>query len=386
MSVRVRIFRTATTTYGLKILLKGQLRFLSENNFEVYTASARGEWSDDLYNIEKVVKHYNINLQRKISLINDLHGLLQLYLVFKKNQPSIVHSITPKAGLLSMIAAFLAGVPIRIHTFTGLIFPYKSGLFRYVLKKMDKMLCLLATMIIAEGEGVKRQMIEGKVTTKPIRIIRNGNVNGVDSEFFKKEALDLIDVNSIKADLGIQKGDFVFLFVGRLVKDKGVNEMVSAFQKLSNGIENIKLLLVGKFEESEDPLMNSTKDLITNNKKIISIGFKNDVRPYYALSNVFLLPSYREGFPNVLLEAACFSLPIIATDIVGNNEIVKNGINGILIQAKNPLELKNAMNSMYSDERLRQNFSSCTRSMIVDKFKNIEVWEELCKVYQRELL
>src|SRR5690606_35774476 len=241
-------------------------------------------------------------------------------------KPTIVHSITPKAGLLTMLAGKMAGVPIRMHTFTGLIFPTRTGVMQKLLIKMDQLLCWAATNIYPEGNGVKKDLINYKITSKPLKILANGNVNGIDLEYFSKKNISIDQQNQLKQDLQIAENDFVFVFVGRLVGDKGINELVQAFQNLETRnqesaslVSNLealvpspqslvsskvpKLLLVGPLESDLDPLKEETLKEITNNPNIISVGFQKDVRPYFAIANALVFPSYREGFPNVVMQA-----------------------------------------------------------------------------------
>ena len=381
----VKIIRTATTARVLKIVLRGQLKHLSENGFKVFSMSADGSEIKSLYENEHIVEHFNINIKRKISLFHDIISLIQCFLIFKKLKPTIVHSITPKAGLISMIAGYFAKVPVRIHTFTGLIFPSKKGIYRLLLLFMDRMICAFSTSVYAEGLGVKHQLEKNKITQKPLKIISNGSANGVNEFFFCRKNISNKDLIKIRNELSIQDDDFIFLFVGRLVRDKGINELVGAFIELEKEIPKIKLLLVGNYEHDLDYLGKSTLKKISQNKSIFNIGFKDDVRPYYAISNVLLLPSYREGFPNVLLEGACFSLPIIATNVNGCNEIIKEKVNGILIPPKNKMALKNAMNLLYNNKALRTKFSKNTRNMIITKYTNAKVWEATIFEYKKLL-
>jgi glycosyltransferase involved in cell wall biosynthesis len=280
------------------------------------------------------VRTVDIPMQRNISPIQDLVALWQLYFLFIKEKPQIVHSITPKAGLLSMLAAKLAGVPVRMHTFTGLVFPTKKGFLQQLLISMDRLLCSAATNIYPEGLGVKNDLLAYNITNKPLKILANGNVNGIDTAYFTKEQVSNTEQEALRNELGICKNDFVFIFVGRLVGDKGINELVRAFSQLkvsSSEVENtsnkgaLKLLLVGPLESQLDPLLPETLQTMAKNKNIISVGFQLEVRSYYAIANALVFPSYREGFPNVVLQAGAMGLPSIVTDINGSNEIIVNG-------------------------------------------------------------
>lgn len=411
-----KIIRTSTVAMSLDFLLKGQLAFLNDY-FEVVAVSGEDEHLRTVAEREKV-RTVPLTMQRNISPLQDLISLWKLFWLFRKEKPQIVHSITPKAGLLSMLAAKLAGVPVRIHTFTGLIFPSKSGLLQKILIQMDRLLCSCATQVYPEGEGVKQDLIEYKITSKPLKVIANGNVNGIDTNYFSKEKVSAQEQQALRRELGIGENDFVFIFVGRLVGDKGINELVTAFKHLtisSSAVENqiavvnnrqlttdnsqltthchpepvegphLKLLLVGPLETELDPLQTETLAAIENNPNIISVGFQKDVRSYFAISDCLVFPSYREGFPNVVLQAGAMGLPAIVTDINGSNEIVPDGENGIVIPAKNSNLLLEAMKKVMEDSQFYTQLQTNTRPMIVSRYEQQVVWEALLEEYKINL-
>src|SRR6218665_368321 len=321
-----KLFRISTVPISLNVLLKGQLEFLNQN-FDVTAISGSGNDLDEV-GIREGVRVFPIDMQRQISPFKDLVSLIKLYRYFKKEKPDIIHSITPKAGLLSMIAGKLAGVPVRMHTFTGLIFPSKKGIMQKLLIIMDKVLCACATNIYPEGQGVKNDLQKFKITQKPLKIIGNGNVNGIDTSYFDPEFISETEKEDLRSSLDIKPGDFIFAFVGRIVKDKGINELIQAFTTINEKYPNAKLILVGSFEKKLDPIKPETTEIINVNPNIITVGYQKDIRPYLAISDLFVFPSYREGFPNVLLQAGSLGLPSVLTDINGSNEIIPNGLNG----------------------------------------------------------
>ncbi|OYX85621.1 MAG: glycosyltransferase family 1 protein [Flavobacteriales bacterium 32-34-25] len=374
-----KIIRTSTVALSLDFLLKGQLAFLNQY-FEVIAVSGEDEHLRTVAEREKV-KTIAVPMQRNISPLKDLVSLWQLYFLFKKEKPQIVHSITPKAGLLSMLAAKLAGVPVRIHTFTGLIFPDKKGFLQRLLIFMDRLLCACATHIYPEGQGVKKDLIQYKITSKPLKVIANGNVNGIDTAYFSKDEVSLHEKESLKKELGISDNDFIFVFVGRLVGDKGINELISAFSQLPT--PNSRLLLVGPLESDLDPLYAETLKEIENNSNIISVGFQNDVRLYYSISDCLVFPSYREGFPNVVLQAGAMGLPSIVTDINGSNEIIVDGENGIIIPAQNTIALQEAMLRMIPKGAFYNQLQQNARKMIVSRYEQKVVWEAILEEYRK---
>ena len=375
-----KIIRTATVAMSLNILLKGQLRYLNQF-FDVLAVSGYDVDLETVKNREGV-SIVSVAMERKIAPFQDLISLYRLYKLFKKERPTIVHSITPKAGLLSMVAAKYANVPVRIHTFTGLVFPAKKGLFQKLLILMDKVLCWHATHIIPEGAGVKQDLLDYKITNKPLEVIANGNVNGIDTTFFNSNTISEQQQQSLRNELGIDSSDFVFVFIGRLVADKGINELVRAF--LSLAIPNCKLLLVGPYE-TEDPLQPETLKAIQQNDSILSVGFQHDVRPYLVISDCLVFPSYREGFPNVVMQAGAMGLPSIVTDINGSNEIIIEGFNGTIVPSKNVTALLRAMIRIKEDETWRNQLQSNARSSIISRYEQELVWEALLIKYKEFL-
>ena len=375
-----KVLRTATIADSTYTLLKGQLGFLNKE-FEIVSVSSDSNLLEEI-KLREGVRVKAILIKRKISLFFDLKSLFDLCLFFYKEKPSIVHSITPKAGLLSMIAAKIVGVPIRIHTFTGLIFPTKKGMFQKLLIQMDKILCACATNIYPEGIGVKNDLEKFGITTKPLKVIANGNVNGIDANYFDLTQVDNIDLIKIKNELLIASDDFIFIFVGRLVGDKGINELVSCFDRLSKDSKNVKLLLVGGLETDLDPLQKVTLDTMRTNKQILSVGFQKDVRPYLVLSDCLVFPSYREGFPNVVMQAGAMSLPSIVSDINGCNEIIIEGENGVIIPVKDADAIFDAMQNMMLSHEFRNQLKVNARQMIISRYEQKVVWEALLKEYQ----
>ncbi len=390
MQTKPKLLRTATVATSLDILLKGQLRFL-HNYFEVKAISGQDNHLTNVKNREGV-EVINIPMTRQISLWNDLVSLNRLYVTIKKEKPQIVHSITPKAGLLSMTAAWLARVPIRMHTFTGLVFPTQTGVMQKLLIKMDQLLCRMATHIYPEGQGVKNDLLAYNITKKPLKILANGNVSGIDTTFFDPTKTPNSHVEAIQKEWNIQENDFVFIYVGRLVGDKGINELIAAFTNLQpqasqsqtepNPTNKLKLLLVGNYEHQLDPLHQSTLDAIYENPNIIAVGYQEDIRPFLAVSDVFVFPSYREGFPNVVLQAGAMGLPCIVTDINGSNEIIVEGINGTIIPPKNANALENAMQKLKDNFTFSQSLAQNARERITSRYEQQVVWDALLAEYQ----
>lgn len=291
----------------------------------------------------------------------------------------MVHSMTPKAGLLCMVAAWMVGVPLRVHTFTGLLFPTTVGLKRKILIATDWITCACATHIIPEGEGVKNDLLNNGITKKPIKVLGYGSCRGIDLERFDKTS------EVMEQSARLRKNSICsFITVGRLVSDKGINELVEAFVKLNKENNDTRLILVGCYEDNLDPLKIETLNLIKNCSAIEAVGQQKDVRPWFAAADVAVLASYREGFPNVVIEAGAMGLPQIVTDINGAREIIIEGENGTIIPSKSVDALYNAMKHML-DTDYRDGLANNARKLIASRYEQGFVRKCLCDFYDKIL-
>ncbi|PVX47008.1 glycosyltransferase involved in cell wall biosynthesis [Flavobacterium sp. 103] len=377
-----KLTRITTVPISLEKLLDNQLLFMKDY-YEVTAISS------DKENLEKVGKSqnipvYTVDMTRKITPWQDLKALWQLYRYLKKEQPLIVHTHTPKAGTIGMIASKLAGVPHRLHTVAGLPLLETNGGKRKLLNFVEKITYSCASKIYPNSKGLKNIIIqEGFCKPEKIKIIANGSTNGIDTQFFNPEKISNEVLFQLKKTLGIHPDDFVFVYVGRLTGDKGINELVVAFQKIALEFSSAKLLLVGFFESELDPLNKDTLFEIKDNERVIFVPFQEDVRPYYAISTTLVFPSYREGFPNAVLEAGAMGLPSIVTNINGCNEIIEDYKNGILIPPKDPAALFMAMKKIISGTTMRSYLHQNARPMVVSRFEQIVVWKALLDEYQK---
>jgi len=382
--MKKKLIRTSTIPWSLDLFCKGQLKMFSEHYEVVVVSSPDKElkWIEE----REGVKTIPLKMARNIELWTDLKALWKMIGVMRREKPYIVHSITPKAGLISMLAAKICGVPVRMHTYTGLVFPTATGLKQKILIWMDKLLCACATYINPEGQGVANDLRKFNITKKPLHIIGNGNVRGVDAEYWKKESTNEHKLTqNINEARNLQKESnnaepFTFVFVGRIVGDKGINELIEAFKRLKPN--SAKLILVGPYEENLDPVKTETKSEIDNNPNIVWVGKQDDVRPYYEQANAFVLPSYREGFPNTVLEAGAMDLPCIVTNINGANEIIIPEENGIIVPSKDANALYQAMQRFINDPELVGKMKRNARKMVIDRYEQKFIWGELLKVYQ----
>jgi glycosyltransferase involved in cell wall biosynthesis len=275
-------------------------------------------------------------MTRKITPFQDLYSLFLLTYHFIKIKPDIVHSHTPKAGLLAMLAAKIAGVPVRIHTIAGLRFMTVKGLKRTVLVSMEKLTYWAANHVWANSFSILEYAKSHKLcpSTK-LDIIGKGSSNGIDLNQFSKHSLIEKEIEDTKKLINYSQDNIYLLSVGRMVKDKGIEELVVAFSELQKVHVKIKLILLGPFEDELDPLSIETKTNINNNKDIVHIKWSDKVENFMNIANILVHPSHREGFPNVLLQAGAMECPIVCSDIEGNIDIIRHQATGLLFQVKN---------------------------------------------------
>ncbi len=375
--MKKKLIRACTVPQSLGFV-KGMIPDL-QKKYEVVLLSSEGPAWEDMEQQFPKVKCIKLNMARHISLLGDIKSLWDMWRVMKKEKPDMVHSMTPKAGMLCMVAAWLARVPIRIHTFTGLVFPTSKGLKRRILMTTDWLTCACATHVIPEGEGVKNDLLNNGITHKPIHVLGYGNIKGIDLGRFDKTA------EVLELAKKLRKEELVtFISVGRIVRDKGINEMVEAFVLLHEEFPKTRLILVGSHEDHLDPLKHETLARIKACKAIECVGRQSDVRPWFAASDVAILASYREGFPNVVIEAGAMGLPQIVTDINGANEIIIEDVNGTIVPPQNSDALYDAMKRMLDKEH-RDRLAKSAREMIATRYEQGFVRKCLYDFYDKIL-
>lgn len=420
-----KLTRITTVPISLDKLLGRQLSFMN-THFDVTAVSA------DEQELKRVaskygVAHHHVEMTRAITPLKDLAAVFKFYRFLRKEKPEMVHSHTPKAGLVGMMAAYFAGVPVRMHTVAGLPLLEATGTKRKVLNLVEKITYAFATKVYPNSFAMRDMIInEGFCAPEKLKVLANGSSNGIDTDYFSPSAVAPETTAALRAAHGISENDFVFIFVGRLVGDKGINELVEAFGKVkakikfkdeglcsakqvssppaadrndkmeggfgspgSRPFENLRnrwkinLLLVGPLEEDLDALHPETLEAIETHPDIISVGYQDDVRPYFTISDCLAFPSYREGFPNVVMQAGAMDLPSIVTDINGCNEIIEEGKNGMIIPVKDSAALYKAMEKMLRDEEGFLKMKENARRMITSRYEQSVVWSALLEEYQK---
>lgn len=373
-----RKFFIVTTIPASLNFFKGQLAYIN-NDYEVVAISSEKELLER-FGKEEGIDTFYISMKRPISLWHDFKSLMKFLLLFRKSKPDIVHGNTPKGSLLSMVAAKLTGVPVRIYMCHGLRYQGYSSMMKFLLKTMERISCYCATQVFCVSNGVKATLMADDICkAAKLKVVGNGSANGIDTVKFDRKNIPMDTVLSI---VDTYDNKFVFCFVGRLVKDKGVNELVSAFKRLAGIYNDIKLILVGPLEDNENAIDESTKKEINSNSNIVFWGRQKDIRPFMCASDVFVLPSYREGFGVVLMEAGALGIPCITTDIIGCNEIIRDGVNGKIIPPRNEEALYNVMKWMYDhrDNEVK-GMARCARSLVVKRYEQVMVWNAMLKEY-----
>lgn len=346
-----KIFVITTIPNALNFF-RGQINELSRH-FDVTLVSSP---DSELIQIaqREGVKYNSIPMRRDISLLDDFISLIEFLKFFRKERPTVIHCNTPKASMLGLLAGYITKIPTRIYYIHGLRYEGVTGKKQKLLIAIEKLSCFCATDIIAVSFGVK-QKVEKELTHKVVSVIHNGSPNGVLLEEFENCQYD---VTQIRQEYGINNSDFVFGFVGRIVKDKGINELVQAFNMLDQ--KNTKLLLVGSYERDLDPLDEKTLDIIKTNNNIITVGYQKDVKKFLSIMDLYVSPSYREGFGLAVLEANFMKKPVLVSKIMGHSEIVTEGKNGFFVEPKNIKLLYERMKKLMNDtEELKQMSENC---------------------------
>ena len=357
-----KIVFVVSTPYTAKAFLENHFEKLSQF-YEIHLVANLNEKELAGYNHPKLTSVQHIQIERKITIVNDFKALWETTKYFKKNQFDAVICFTPKAGLIGITASWLAGIKNRIHFFTGQVWHTKKGLFKVFLKLMDKIVVEFSTKIIVDGKPQQDYLIANKIITQKNSItLGKGTISGIDVTKFSPNE----DFRSQeRGKLGIIETDVVFLFLGRLNKDKGILDLVDAFYKLERKYNNVKLILVGPDEEEiEDQI----RKLNYYSNSIVFFGSTNHPETIYPLGDVFCLPSHREAFGLSIIEASACGLPIICSDTYGLNDSIVDGITGIRHITHDSESIFKAMETLYNNEDKRTAFGKNGRTYVLENF------------------
>ena len=363
----VKIARISTVAFFIDTQLHSQISMMVESGAKVSIVASEPALNRPIDGAE----YFSIDIPREINPIKDFLALIKLWKLFRKQKFDIVHSTTPKAGLLCVLAGKFAGVPIRIHSYTGQPWVTLTGFKRKVAKLGDRVIGRLTTACYADSGSQKAFLVSEKlVSTDKLSVIGKGSLAGVDVERFNIVRFSEAERYSIKESLGILQGSTVLLFVGRIVKDKGVVELVEAFKNLITGSShtNIYLLMVGPKELSNDELGIEEDSGIS--QKIIFTGYTDLPEQYIAISDVLCIPSYREGFGTVVIEAAAMGIPTIGSNIYGLSDAIVDGETGVLVEPRNVPDLKRAIEKIVNEADVRKQLGNNAQTRALHDFSN----------------
>ncbi|CQR74719.1 Capsular glucan synthase [Sporomusa ovata DSM 2662] len=366
----------AVTSHISMDFFKGQIDFLQKAGFAIAVVCSPG-WD----NIDGV-KYYPIAMEREISVFKDILSLCFLIKLFLKIKPTIVNAGTPKAGLLVSIAAFICKVPIKIYTCHGLRLETAVGWKRKLLVITEKISGFCADRIVCVSNSLRCKFIKLQLASeKKVTVIGAGSCNGIDLKKFIQTEQCRIRKENILVKKNVPKNAVFVGFVGRLTRDKGIYELAEAFEILKEKFPNLYLLLLGNFENG-DSISEKTREKIVRDQRIIDLGFIANPVPYYQLMSLLILPTYREGFGNVLLEAGAIGIPVVASRVTGCVDVVVDGETGLLVPVGDSTALANAVAMLLTNTALAALMGQKARQRIEHLYKNEVVWENLDKFYK----
>lgn len=362
---KIKIARIVTVPMSFNCLTD-LLKEMSETDFDIHLISSRCPKLD--HYLSENYTYHDIEIPRKISIFKDFQALISLYLIFKKEKFDIVHSHTPKAGLLVSLASFLARVPVRIHTFTGQVWANYKGFKRFCFIIIDRIISELNTINYTDGISQQKYLIDSSaIREKKIRVLGLGSHYGINIDKFKPNEFEAA---KLKNNLCI-KNDFVIGYLGRLNKDKGIPELINVFLSLKSSIDNIKLLLVGPMDNLSEDDISTIKD----HKEIIWVDFVRDVPTYISLMDIFVLPSKREGFPLSVIEASLLEKPIILSNIYGNHNTVLDGETGYFFEPESSQGMQAAILKYYSNADLLRKHGAAGKAYVQKSFSSRPIIE-----------
>lgn len=377
-----KLIRITTVPMALRYLLPGQMHFMTRHGFDVLMISADGKELPDVVRNEGC-PHVIVPMTRKITPLQDLVCLVKLIRIFRKEKPDIVHTHTPKAGLLGMMAARLCGIKVRIHTVAGLPLMVEKGFKYRLLKFIEKLTYSSASHVWPNSRSLMDFILNKKLCNAgKVGMIARGSTNGINISRFNREVLDEKVLNGIKAQIHYSLQHKYLLCIGRLVVDKGIVELVNVFVQLQKKDASLRLILVGGYEPSLDPLPPATLQQIENNEAIIHISWTDDVAYYMALANYFVFPSHREGFPNVLLQAGAMGVPIICSHITGNIDIVTNNETGLIFDRGNEQQMDKLLQYAITHPQHMQSMAAKLQQLIKENYRQENIWQNILAAYK----
>lgn len=377
---RIDVVHAVTASMSL-VLLKGQLSHLRKAGFCPAALCSPGPEVARV-NADEQIPIFTVGMEREVSPLKDLASLIRLWRILREIRPAICNAGTPKAGLLVGLAAFLNRIPCRIYTLRGLRLETATGLKRRMLLITERIACECAHRVICVSPSLRLRAIElGLVSTEKAIVLGSGSSNGVNASRFAPTAEKLEKASQLRRTLGLAPGQPVIGFIGRFTRDKGMPELVAAFRLVRELVPDAMLLLVGSVEAG-DPVPAETLVTIESDPSVLKIGFtSSDIDLYYHVMDIFVLPTYREGFPNTVLEAQAAECPVVTTIATGAVDSVQEGVTGLLVPPADISALTHALVRLLSDKDLAQRMGRAGRERVQREFGNEIVWGALEKLY-----
>ncbi len=378
----MRILHVVNISFVIPYFLGKQLNWFAEKGNKEFVVCSDSEELKD-FSKRYSFSYRAIDVLRKISIKKDIKAVKETVKYIREIKADVVTGHTPKGGLIAMLAAYITHVPVRIYFRHGLVYETSHGLKRSLLINIDRLASKLATKIVCVSPSVAKRSLEDKLNPASKQVVLvNGTCNGIDTERFCIDSVDKSKLNELRTKLGANDGDFVIGFAGRLVRDKGIIELVRAYKALRGVHPNVRLMLVGMLE-IRDALPEDVVKVIQEDEGIIKTGYVGyaEIEYYYALMNVFVLASYREGFPTSVLEASSMGLPVITTKATGCIDSIIDGETGIFVNHDDK-ELLMALSSLYENEDKRRMMGAAGRQYVIDHFNQELVWREIEKLYK----
>lgn len=378
---RKKILHVVNIYFVLPYFIGGQFKHFAHKGYQMFVACSPSAYLKQ-YAQDNLFSYIETPVRRSVSIKDDLLSIRNIYRYIRQNKIGIVEGHTPKGGMIAMMAAWLARVPKRIYFRHGLVYETSHGLKRFILVSVDRVTSALATKVVCVSPSLMERSIEDHLCpASKMTILAKGTCNGIDTQGkFNPENIDADKLKQYREKYGISDDDWVVGYTGRLVRDKGIIELVRAFHKLGENHPHMKLLLMGMFEE-RDALPDDVKEKILHDKSVIYTGFINEDQQYfYAMMNVYVLPSYREGFPTGTLEAQSMGIPVITTRVTGCRDAIVEGQTGVHTEIDAD-DIARQIAKVH-DERLDQRWRQKARDWVVENFDEKKVWDEIEKLYQ----
>lgn len=377
------ILHITTVPQSLYGFFDGQFRYMRAKGYNIHAASSPGEFLKEFSEREEVPV-YEVKMAREINLFADLISLTKLIFLFQRLNPAIVHAHTPKAGLLGMLAAFILRVPVRVYHIHGLPIMTAQGVKRKILIFTEWLSCLLASKVYTVSRSL-RSFVTQQQLCRPEKIstLEHGSINGLDAQRkFNPNSYSCQCISQLRSNFNLSDAEFVFGFVGRLTRDKGIAEICKAWRRIEKEHRNVHLLMVGPLEENHG-LQKDCIEYLNLNPRIHLVGRILEIAPVYKLIDALVFPTYREGFGLAAIEASAMKVPVIATRIPGCVDAVVENVTGILIPPADAEALYQAMMVYCGDSQLRGRHGRAGRERVLKLFRQEPIWKALCRDYDR---